>query len=347
MTARARFGAVIVNYRCAPLALDAALSFLGDGGAKAVIVDNASDDGSAEALDAAIAGVREHAPQVPREAIAGRLVRFADLKNLAPGALAVIRSKTNGGFAAGCNAGLRALATMPGLDHYLLLNPDALLATGALAAFADRLSDGAAGLCGASIVGFDAPHTVQAFGGAAFDPLLLTGRNIGEGETLSEMPDRRSVEAQLSYPLGAAIALRKDYLTRAGYLDERYFLYYEEIDWARAGGSASRPVWAPEAVVYHRYGASSMSKRAGAGRPSARSALSDYHMTRSRMLFAMKWSPALAPLAMLAGGTQAARRLMRGKRANAAAVLRASLPGSPRTYGASAAECADSRLPSR
>ncbi len=344
MTARARFGAVIVNYRCAPLALDAALSFLGDGGATAVIVDNASDDGSAEVLDAAIAGTRQHAPQVPRDAIAGRTVRFADLKRTAPGALSVIRSKINGGFAAGCNVGLRALATTPGLDHFLLLNPDALLAQGALAAFAGRLCDGAAGLCGASVVAFEAPHDVQAFGGAAFDPLLLTGRNIGEGETLSAMPGRRSVEAQLSYPLGAAIALRKDYLTRAGYLDERYFLYYEEIDWARAGGSANRPVWAPEAVVYHRYGASSLSKRAGAGLPSARSALSDYHMTRSRILFAMKWSPAMAPLAMLAGGTQAARRFMRGKRANAAAVLRASLPGSPRAFGAPAAGHTDEQL---
>lgn len=329
MIAASRFGAVIVNFRCAPLALDAALSFLGDGGAKAIIVDNASDDGSADHIAAVIAGRAPHTPASPPEPIAGRAVRFADVARLAPGRLILMRAKTNRGFAAGSNIGLRALAAACGVDRLLLLNPDALLAEGALAAFAARLNEDSAGLCGASVVAFDAPHAAQAFGGAKFDPLLLTGRNIGEGEALAQKPDRRSVEARLDYPLGAAIALRKDYLARAGYLDERYFLYYEEVDWARAGGDAHRPVWAPDAVVYHRYGAASKSERRAAGEASARSPLSDYHMTRSRVLFAAKWRPPLAPLAMLAGGAQAARRLMRGRRANAAAVLRASLPGSP------------------
>lgn len=332
MTAGARFGAVIVNYGCAPLALDAALSFLGDGGARAIIVDNASDDGSAAFIADVIAGRRAHAPAAPPDPIDGRAVRFADIARLAPGRLSLVRAKANRGFAAGSNIGLRALAAAPGVDRFLLLNPDALIAEGALAAFAERLNDDGAGLCGASVLAFDAPHAAQAFGGAEFDPVLLTGHNIGEGEALSARPDRRSVEARLDYPLGAAIALRKDYLARAGYLDERYFLYYEEVDWARAGGAAHPPVWAPDAVVYHRYGAASKSERRAGGEASARSPLSDYHMTRSRVLFAAKWRPPLAPLAMLAGGAQAARRLLRGRRANAAAVFRASLPGSPQRY---------------
>ncbi len=331
MSRSARFGAVIVNYRCAPLALDAALSFLGDGGACAVIVDNASDDGSPDYIEQAMRG-SAHAPAPPPDPLPGRAVRFADPARLAVGRLTVLRSKANGGFAAGCNAGLRFLSAAPKIDRFLLLNPDALLAEGALAAFVDRLSEDSAGLCGASVVAFDAPHAVQALGGAAFDKILMTGRNIGEGESLGALPDRRSVEAQLSYPLGAAIALRKDYLSRAGYLDERYFLYYEEIDWARAGGGAQRPVWAPGAVVYHRYGAASKSERRTAGEPSQRSPLSDYHMTRSRVLFAAKWRPPLAPLAMLAGGAQAVRRYLRGRPRNGAAVLRASLPGSPRRF---------------
>lgn len=332
MIAGARFGAVIVNYRCAPLALDAALSFLGDGGARAIIVDNVSEDGSADLIADVIAGRRVHHPAPPPAPLEGCDVRFADPTRLAPGRLALMRAKANRGFAAGSNIGLRALASTPGLDRFLLLNPDALIAEGALAAFAARLNEDGAGLCGATVVMFDAPHAAQAFGGAAFDPVLLTGRNIGEGCALSEKPDRRSVEEKLDYPLGAAIALRKDYLARAGYLDERYFLYYEEVDWARAGGAAHPPVWAPDAVVYHRYGAASKSERRAAGEASARSALSDYHMTRSRILYAAKWRPPLAPLAMLAGGAQAARRLMRGRRANAAAVLRAALPGSPRQF---------------
>ena len=69
-----------------------------------------------------------------------------------------------------------------------------------------------------------------------------------------------------------------------------------------------------------------------AGEPSERSPLADYHMTRSRILFALKWRPYLAPLAVAAGGGQAAMRLIRGRRANAEAVFRASLPGSAREF---------------
>jgi hypothetical protein len=332
MVKAARFGAVIVNYNCASLALDAALSFLGDGGRKAIIVDNGSPDGSADAIEAALAGRAAHAPASPDAPIAGRAPRFAALQNLDSCAITLIRSRRNGGFAFGCNMGLRALVATPGLDRLLLLNPDALVGEGALEAFADRLADDRAGLCGATIVSFDAPHRVQTFGGAELDPLFLTGRNIGEGSLVAEAPDRRSVERRLDYPLGAAIALRKDYLARAGFLDERYFLYYEEADWALAGGPACRPVWAPHAVVYHRYGAASQSRRALAGEPSERSPLSDYHMTRSRILFAAKWRPWAAPVAVAAGGAQAAMRLVRGRRANAAAVLRAAMPGSPRFF---------------
>ncbi len=334
MKQESRFGAVIVNYNCAPFAIDAALSFLGAGGARAVIVDNASPDGSAIAINRALKGETPHQSSPPPSPIEGSAPCFADIGSLAPDALKLLRSTRNGGFAFGCNIGLRALSAVPGIDRFLLLNPDAVISKNALRAFADRLIDNRAGLCGGTVVAYDEPHLVQAFGGAYLDPVLLTGRNIGEGGAIDAAPDRRSVERRLSYPLGAAIALRRDYLARAGYMDERYFLYYEEADWALAGGAVNRPAWAPGAVIYHRYGASSKSRKADVGEASERSPLSDYHMARSRVLFAAKWRPFLAPIAVAAGGAQAASRLARGRRANAAAVFRGSLPGSAREYRA-------------
>lgn len=332
MKPESRFGAVIVNYDCAPLALDAALSFIGAGGAEAIIIDNASRDGSADHIASVLDGRATHEPTPPPSPIDGEEPCFASFASTP--AIRLVKSKRNGGFAFGCNIGLRALWASPRIDRYLLLNPDALVSRRALAAFAARLADGRAGLCGGTVIGFDAPHLVQAFGGAVLDPVLLTGRNIGEGARLEDAPGRAEVEAKISYPLGAAIALRRDYLARAGYLDERYFLYYEEADWALAGGGVNRPAWAPGAVVYHRYGAASKSRKVEAGDTSDRSPLSDYHMTRSRVLFAAKWRPFLAPLAVAAGGAQAAGRLLRGRRANATAVLRGSMPGSARDFTA-------------
>ncbi len=326
MRQESRFGAVIVNYNCGRLAVDAALSFLGAGGGVAIIVDNASSDGSAEEIDRIIAGELAHESEAPPSPLDRKAPIFASLRSLKPGALKLIRSPKNGGFAFGCNTGLRALASASGVDRMLLLNPDALIARDALAAFAARLNDDRVGLCGATVAEFEGPHRVQCFGGAALDSLLLIGRNIGEGASVSDAPDHRKVEARLSYPLGAAIAFRRDYLARAGYLDERYFLYYEEADWARAGGPTNRPAWAPGAVVYHRYGAASKSRRADAGEASERSPLADFHMTRSRILFAMKWRPWLTPLAIAAGLVQAISRFLRGRRSNADAIFRACLP---------------------
>ncbi len=333
-----RFGAVIVNYAAAPLSLDAALSFLGDGGARAVIVDNQSPDGSRAYFQRALASSSHYATP-PQEPVDGADVEFAALGELETdyvredgrngggrgGArLTVVESPRNGGFAAGCNIGLQLLQSDPSIDAFLLLNPDALLAKGGLGAFAARLIDETAGLCGASVLGFEPPHPVQAFGGATTDR-LHRGFNIGEGASWADRPPQDVVEATLAYPLGAAMACRRDYLDIAGLLDERYFLYFEEIDWTLSGAPSRRPVWAPDAVVYHRYGGSSGSAKTGAREPSNRSPLSDFHMTRSRILFAQKWRPATAPIARLAGGFQAATRLARGRAANAKAVARAAI----------------------
>lgn len=337
---RRRFAIVIVNYNCAPLAIDAALSALGSarpGEARAIIIDNASTDGS-------LAQLRQFAARRsrrPGDAAPG--VAFAD-----PGALAVstadagrevndaddisiIFTQTNRGFAAGCNLGLRALDPKAH-DVIVLLNPDATLAKGALEGFAARLADPAVGLCGASVMSAASPHLAHAFGGARLEPLTLAGVNLGAGLSYDDAPATDDIERALDYPLGAAIGLKPDYVDRAGFLDERYFLYYEEADWALAG--AMRVGWARDALVYHRYGGSTKSRATRQGAPSERSPLSDYHMARSRLLFALKWRPWLAPLLMGAGCAQALRRALRGRSREARAVALGSLPGAAREFHA-------------
>ncbi len=329
-----RFAAVIVNYNCAPLAIDAALSVIGAGrgSARVVIVDNASPDGSVECFRNFSAERRPWTPQRPPGA---RSVAFADPARLsvsivAEGAsaphdddLTIILARLNSGFAAGSNIGLKAL-DLGDHEFVLLLNPDALVAEGALDAFERRLADLSIGLCGATVLSFDPPHPAQAFGGAALDRWTFSGKNLGAGLMLADAPPTEEIERSLAYPLGAAFAFRPDYVDRAGYLDERYFLYYEEADWAFAGG-ALKVGWARDAVVYHRYGASTKSARSAAGAAS-RSPLSEFHMARSRLLFALKWRPLLAPASIALGAAQAARRLSEGRVAQARALALGSLP---------------------
>lgn len=343
MTRKLRAGVVIVNFNCAPFAIDAALSVLGqtECSAQVVIVDNASTDGSPDHFKTL---AREASARAPDSPSGSPRVTFCDPastkvelitkpREWSPKPLSILLSPVNGGFAAGANLGFRTLLQAK-FDLLVLLNPDALAAEGSIAAFAERLEDPTVGLCGASVLSYDRPGTAQAFGGATLDPLTLVGRNIGEGCEFADAPGRNLVESRLDYPLGAVIALRPDYVSRAGFLDERYFLYFEEADWAFAGRKIGRVGWARDAVVYHRYGGSTRSRRAAFGAPSERSALSDYHMARSRLLFALKWKPHLAPLTLAYGAGQTLSRLARGRTDQARAVALGSLPGARRAFPA-------------
>lgn len=334
-----RFGVVIVNYNCAALSLSAALSVLGDDpAAQIAIVDNGSTDGSLDYFERVMRGAARHECAAPLGA--DPAPRFADISKVAmemivegvdktSGAqISIIAAENNEGFAAGCNIGMHFMRRTADPAYFLLLNPDALIGAGALAGFVDRLADKNAGLCGASVFRHEAPNCAQALGGAHLNPFTLLGENIAAGSTKEDAPSCAEAEAVLSYPLGAAIAFRKDYLDIAGYLDERFFLYYEEADWALRGAPSLRPVWAPSAIIYHRHGATAGSRI----HPGRRSPFSDYHMARSRMLYALKWRPLALPILFFGGVIQAVRRIIRGHWRQARAVISGSLPGAPKRY---------------
>jgi len=91
---------VIVNYNAGMLLADCVSSVFAAGGAKAIVVDNHSTDGSLEHLEHVIENEK----------------------------LVVIRNGSNLGFAAACNIGAKASSA----HHVLFLNPDSVLAEDAL-----------------------------------------------------------------------------------------------------------------------------------------------------------------------------------------------------------------------
>ena len=341
-----RAGVVIVNYNSADLSYSAALSALGakplGKKTRVVIIDNASPDGSFKRLQEL---AERHAafhekPVNERVHFAGRADVTTAVARSEQGQLTVIsgnpdqadlvviRSDRNGGFASGCNIGLKFLKETD-TDLFLLLNPDTQIETETLRAFSEKLTaDQECGLAGATLLGMEAPHLAQACGGASVSSYSLLGQNLGADTRPDQVPATEAIEKHLDYPVGAAMACRRDFLDHAGLMDERYFLFYEELDWVMAGRRKFSPGWAQDAVVYHHRGAVAGS-HLGA---SHRSPLADYHMIRSRFLFALKWKPWLLPVLCALAGVQALRRLGRGQRVQAEAVLRGTLPGAPRVY---------------
>lgn len=169
---------------------------------------------------------------------------------------------TNGGFAAGNNVGLRlGLARGPGLEYFLLLNPDTEVRPGALRALVE-LADARpqVAIAGSRLFGGDGEpdRTAHRF----FSVLGEVERGFRLG-VLSRLLRRWEVSpvpppeaAPCDWVCGASMLIRRSTLDRIGLLDEGFFLYYEETDFCRRARAAGLEVWyVPRSEVVHHAGA--------------------------------------------------------------------------------------------
>jgi hypothetical protein len=235
-----RFSAAVVTYNNRDQ-IDACLdSLLAEPEARQVlVVDNASPDGTAEA-------VLKRSQAEPR--------------------LELLRRPANEGFARACNRALRR-ATEP---LVLLLNPDAALRPGALAALGRGFAaHPEAGILGLKVYDWDGV-TVQlscrAFPGhgtALFNRWSLLTRllpwNPWSRRYLALDFDHGR-PAPFDWVSGCAMALRRELLERVGAFDEDYFLFCEDVDLClRARRAGFEVLYWPEASARHRIGGSSRS----------------------------------------------------------------------------------------
>ena len=246
----------------------------------------------------------------------------------APGAMAgpgltLVQSGANLGFAGGNNIGLRLLMARPDVSLFWLLNNDTVVAPDAVPALVGTMTaDPAIGMCGTVVRFYHRPDRVQAMNGSRFSVWTGQSRGIGAGMAADTGFDAARIARQTDYVLGASLATSRAFLTQTGLMEEGYFLYYEEIDWAVRNRRAPRPFatgFAGQAIVYHKEGGSIGSS----SRQGARSALADYWLCRSRLAFIRRHYPALLPLHWLLTLALIGRRLVRGQPQKAKLLLRA------------------------
>ncbi len=204
---------------------------------------------------------------LPAPGLAGRGVRVF-----------VVPAGQNRGFAAGNNLGLR-VAGLQAYGHFWLLNTDTVVHHQALPALLRRAAaDPGIGMVGSTLLYFDAPDRVQAMGGAWLDPRRMLTAHIGLGDWASRVPGHpAAVEAQMAYVVGASMLVSADFVRQVGPMQEDYFLYFEELDWAERARGHYRLGYAPDSLVYHRVGGSS-------ARPASEMAESLLAQNRIRVL---------------------------------------------------------------
>lgn len=236
---------IIVTWNVRSLVLEALQTLIADldaHGPPATIylVDNASTDGTPEAVAAAF-------PQVK-----------------------LITNSTNLGFAGGNNRALEAIGfgqepnqALP--EAVYLLNPDTLTRPGATCAlYTALMADARVGLVGAQLEFGDGRFQHGAFAFPGLRQLWVeffpTPGRLIEGRFNGRYP--RSLYAagqpfRVDCVLGAAMMLRREVIQQTGMFDEQFFMYCEEIDWAwriaRAGWQAQ---CVPAARVVHLGGQS-------------------------------------------------------------------------------------------
>ena len=170
--------------------------------------------------------------------------------------LILIDTQANLGFAGGNNVGIR-YALAQGFDYIWLLNNDTVVDKHAAAELLQRMmADTRIGMCGSTIFYHDRPNTVQCLGGSRFDVRSAVGAPIGFGPKPNPLPSIQEVERQLGHISGASMMVSRPFLEAVGLMEESYFLYFEEIDWAIRAEGMFTLGWAPLSYVWHKEGAS-------------------------------------------------------------------------------------------
>jgi GT2 family glycosyltransferase len=145
---------------------------------------------------------------------------YHDLTDL-KGKIVVLRCG-NLGYAGGNNLGIRQALQM-GATHVLVLNSDAFPLPGCVEALVQVLEDhpGAAST-GGTLVRWHPGRGPELNSGTSFD--WTTGRTSPTPIALQGRP--------IDFACGAMLLIRAEALRVVGGFDSRFFLFYEEIDWA-------------------------------------------------------------------------------------------------------------------
>ena len=183
-----------------------------------VVLDNASTDGSAQAIAESFPGV--------------------DVLSLAQ----------NKGYAGNNNVGIAA-ATERGADWIFVLNEDTVFAPDCLGRLVDAGEANAhVGFVGPLVLHADEPDIIQSAGGVL--DRNWTAVHTGENERdEGQFQQNRAVD----WIHGCAIMARREMVEEIGVLDERFFYYWEETEWClRARRHGWTCMHVPAARLWHK-----------------------------------------------------------------------------------------------
>jgi N-acetylglucosaminyl-diphospho-decaprenol L-rhamnosyltransferase len=251
---------VIVNYKTPGLTIDCLASIESQVRAvgapvdcKVVLTDNLSPDDSVAVLQRAIADRNWSS--------------WVDFRPL----------PRNGGFAYGNNEGIRPYLESHKPEFILLLNPDTIARPGAIDELLKFMRENPrVGIAGSRLEHPDTEPQRSAFRFPGIVSEWLGTVRLGLFTKLfprSEVaPPQRDETHVCDWVAGASMIIRREVIEKIGLLDDRYFMYFEEVDFClRAKRAGFDCMYVPASRVVHLVGQASGvtdSKQANKRRPA-------------------------------------------------------------------------------
>ena len=230
-----------------------------------IVVDNASNDGSREAL--------------------------SKIKDIT-----LVKNDKNLGYSGGNNIGIKHALSL-GSEYILILNNDTIVEKSLIINLINSAKKG--DIVSPKIYfakGFEFHKNrykkedlgkVIWYAGGKIDWQNVIGIHIGVDEVDHGQFSKR---LEINLATGACILIRRQVFKKIGFFDEKYFLYLEDMDFCvRAKRAGFKIIFEPKAILWH--------KNASSGGGSG-SGLQDYYISRNRLLFATKYAKARTKFAV-------------------------------------------------
>ncbi|HEY4507052.1 MAG TPA: glycosyltransferase family 2 protein [Candidatus Paceibacterota bacterium] len=173
--------------------------------------------------------------------------------------------KGNLGYSRGVNEGVKHSKG----QYILVVNPDVIVTEGSIGKMLQYIQEHEdIGMLGPQILNFNGTHQRTFF--SYYKPSTVLARRtfLGRLKRFKKeinnflMTDADYTQIQTpDWIMGSAMMISRRALEKVGGMDERFFMYFEDVDWARRfWHNDYKVVYYPEAVFYHYHQRESKSK---------------------------------------------------------------------------------------
>ncbi len=172
----------------------------------------------------------------------------------------VLKNRNNLGFAAANNIGIKK-AIEDGFNYQLLINNDTAIDENMIANMMKHINSEE--VLVPAIFYYDKPERYW-YGGGKIDKVQGKAKHLKLRE-----------ETMVSFATGCCMLLNSSIVKKTGFFDERYFMYYEDLDYSIRLDKANIKIrYIPDAIVWHKDGATSGGDK---------SSFSIFYNTRNRL----------------------------------------------------------------